>query len=70
MVLHKVKSSMLYAIGYSEEESTLEVVFNKGGIWAYEGVPKEEFDNLLSSSSIGSYMRNNIMDCYDDYQIS
>jgi hypothetical protein len=70
MILHKLKSSMVYAVGYSEEDSILEIVFRKGSIWAYEGVPKEVFDGLLLSGSPGSYVRDNILSCYDEYPIS
>ncbi len=42
----------------------------KGSIWAYEDVPQDEYEELLNSSSIGSFMRNSIFDCYNDYQIN
>ncbi len=61
---------MIYAVGYDPEEKLLEVVFTKGKIWAYEGVPKEVYEGLMTSKSIGSYMRSYIFDCYRDYPIS
>ncbi len=66
----RVESSMIYAIGYDPEEKLLEVVFTKGKIWAYEDVPKDVYEKLINSKSIGSYMRNYILDCYNDYSIS
>ena len=51
---------MIYAIGYDPEEKLLEVVFTKGKIWAYEDVPKDVYEKLMNSKSIGSYMRNYI----------
>ena len=68
--LTKVNSSMIYAVGYDPEEELLEVVFAKGKIWEYEGVPKEEFENLMRSKSIDSYMRSNIIGCYSYFLIS
>ena len=68
--LTKVNSSMIYAVGYDPEEELLVVVFTRGKIWEYEGVPKEEFENLMKSKSIGSYMRSNIIGCYSDFLIS
>ena len=68
--LTKVKSNMIYAVGYDPKEKILEVVFTKGKIWAYEDVSEEEYKNLIESSSIGSYMRSCIIDCYSDYEIS
>lgn len=61
---------MVYAIGYDPNEKLLEVVFAKGKIWAYEDVPKKVYKELMSSKSIGSYMKNYIFDCYNDYPIS
>ena len=62
--LTKVKSNMIYAVGYDPKEKILEVVFTKGKIWAYEDAPEEEYKNLMESKSIGSYMRSCIIDCY------
>ena len=67
--LTRVNSSMVYAVGYDPEEKILEVVFTKGKIWAYEGVPKKTYKDLIASKSVGSYMRNYIFDCYQDYSI-
>ncbi len=68
--LTKVNSSMLYAVGYDKDKQILEVVFVKGSIWAYEDVPIDVYEDLLSSNSIGSFMINCIIDCYNDYQIN
>ena len=46
----KVKSSMLYAVGYDSKSKTLEVIFNKGGIWEYYDVPKDEYEGLMRSN--------------------
>ena len=61
---------MIYAVGYDPDENLLEVVFTNGKIWAYEGVTKETYKELMASESIGSYMRSCIFDCYQDYQVS
>jgi hypothetical protein len=67
--LTKVKSSMVYAVGYDRMTKELEVVFRKGGIWIYEEVPEDEYERMISSDSIGSYMRSCILDCYEGDQI-
>ena len=69
MNLKKVDSSMVHAIGYDPKSKTLEVVFTSGKIWVYEGVSKKVYQELLKSGSIGSYMRDNIIDCYPSYPI-
>ena len=60
---------MLYAVGYDKDKKELEVVFRSGKIWVYEDVPKDVYKELLESSSIGSFMRDSIIDCYSDYQL-
>jgi hypothetical protein len=69
MDLKKVDSGMVYAIGYDSRSKTLEVVFRSGKAWVYEEVPKKVYQELLKSESIGSYMRENIIDCYPSYTI-
>lgn len=68
--LTKIESSMVYALGFDEKQQILEVVFTKGGIWEYHGFPKDEYDHLINSRSIGSYMRNCVIGFYDEMQIS
>jgi len=60
---------MVYAVGYDEENKVLEVVFRKGSIWQYRGVPKRVYEELIHSGSIGSYMRNEVLDCYEARQV-
>lgn len=67
-ILTKVDSSMIYAVGYDNDEENLEVVFLKGGILIYEDVPQNIYEELMNSNSIGSFMINNIFDCYNDYK--
>ena len=67
--LIRVESSMVYAIGYCSEEKSLEVVFTKGKIWRYEDVPEDVYEEFINSTSLGSYMRNHILDCYREYSI-
>lgn len=64
--LTKVNSSMLYAVGYDPKAKILEVVFSKGKIWRYYDVPQNVYAGLLTTRSVGSYMNNQIIDCYDD----
>ena len=59
----------VYAVGYGPMSKTLKVVFGSGKAWVYEEVPKKVYQELLKSESIGSYMRENIIDCYPSYCI-
>ena len=64
MELIKVDSSMIYALGYDEEQQVLEVVFKRTGVYRYRNVPKEVYEQLMNSDSKGSYMRDLIIDMY------
>lgn len=65
-----VNSSMLSAVAYDEKEQILYAEFaNTGKVYAYEEVEKEVFEELLAAQSVGSYFRDNILDCYGDWQV-
>lgn len=68
--LTTVDSSMIYAVGYDRKTKTLEVVFNSGAVWGYEGVPHKVYKELMEADSKGRFMRNEIIGCYDEYPIS
>lgn len=64
MELIKVDSSMIYAVGYDEQTQVLEVVFKRTGVYRYRDVPKDVYDQLMASSSKGSFMRELVIDVY------
>ena len=64
MELIKVDSSMIYALGYDEQQQMLEVVFKRNGVYRYRDVPKKVYEGLIKASSKGSYMRDMIIDRY------
>jgi hypothetical protein len=59
-----VESSNIRSIGYEEETQTLEVEFSKA-VYHYYKVPKEEYDLLMKSSSIGWHFQEKIKDNYE-----
>ncbi len=63
MELIKVDSSMIYALGYDEQQ-VLEVVFKRTGVYRYHNIPKEVYQQLFDADSKGSYMRDLIIDMY------
>tara|TARA_Y100000034_G_C6852753_1_gene387052 strand:+ start:987 stop:1220 length:234 start_codon:yes stop_codon:yes gene_type:complete len=48
-----VDSSMIEAIGYDAETSTLLVDFVKGGTYSYADVPESVYADLISAESVG-----------------
>ena len=51
-----VVSSNIAGMGYDEKSQTLRVEFNKGSTYDYLGVPKETYNILKLSDSVGSML--------------
>jgi hypothetical protein len=65
-----VESSMIQAVGHDPKTHILEVVFNSGQTYCYEGVPPKVYKELMATDSKGQYMRSEIIGVYPDYPIS
>jgi hypothetical protein len=59
-----VSSSNVESIGYNESTESLFVKFLNGSTYEYKNVPKMEYEQLLASPSVGSYMNRNIKGAY------
>lgn len=70
MELITVESSMIHAVGYDDARREMEVVFNSGRIYRYEGVPRTVYEALLAADSKGQYLRACVIDVYPDYELS
>lgn len=57
-----VSSSNIASVGY--ENGTLYVAFNRGGLYAYSGVPESVYRGLMSASSHGSYLASHVKGVY------
>lgn len=55
-----VSSSNLASIGYDETSATLEVEFQNGGLYQYQGVPKDVHEGLMNAGSKGTYFDQNV----------
>ena len=62
--MQPVNSSNIAAVGYDSEDQIVYVQFFNGSTYAYKGVPEHEFDNLLTASSVGSYLNRNYKNVY------
>ena len=58
-----VKSSKLKTVGYTDSND-LVVEFSNGSKYLYEGVPKDVYEALHKSESVGSYLSKNIKNVY------
>ena len=55
MEMIPVTSSNLSAVGYDYESATLRVQFLKGGLFEYQGVPSNVYEELMAAGSKGQY---------------
>lgn len=68
MTLETVESDVIHAIGYDDETSVLEIIFNSGAIYQYRNVPHQVFEEFMRAESKGNYFQNNIRDEFEFWQ--
>ncbi len=69
MNMTDVDSSMILSVGYDAGKKTMRVLFASGKTYDYQGVPAAVYKGLMDSSSKGSYMNGNVIDCYPTSQV-
>lgn len=63
-------SSQIKSIGYEDVDECLYIEFNRGGdTYRYSGVPADEYEKFLSSTSKGQYFHKNIKTQYHAVKI-
>lgn len=60
MERESISSSMIRSIGYDPSTSTLEIEFNKGGVYQYQGFSQADYDALMNAGSKGRHFLANI----------
>ncbi len=59
-----VSSSIIATVGHDAETLTLEVEFLNGSVYQYMNVPADVYNEMIASSSAGSYLAKNIKNIY------
>jgi hypothetical protein len=59
-----VNSSQVKGVAYDQDSRELFVQFTNGSEYKYNDVPYEEYSNLASAPSVGSYLNQNIKGVY------
>jgi len=59
-----VVSSLLRTVGFDPQTGTLEVVFVRGGIYEYHGMPQTVYDELMRAASKGTFYNAYIRNVY------
>ena len=67
--MESVSSSNVSSVGYNYSENTLYIEFKTGAIYKYYDVPEHVYLQLLSVSSVGSYIWSDIRSIYAYEQI-
>lgn len=62
--MEPVVSSYIAEIGHDPDDERLFVNFNSGAEWSYGGVTAETYDQMRTSTSIGSFFHENIKNQY------
>jgi hypothetical protein len=69
-VLRRVVSSTgLISGGYDDELELLEVQFWHGGVYQYNAVPREVYEELMQSTAIGVFFNERIRDTYQGSRV-
>lgn len=69
MMRRPVSSSNIRSVGYDPTTRTLEIEFNSGAVYQYDGVPTTVHAGLMGASSHGSYFHQNIKGRYGDRKV-
>lgn len=64
-----VESSVLASVLYLPEQRLLEIEFRSGRRYQYFDVPKQRYDDLLTTESKGSYFNANIRNRFASSQL-
>jgi len=64
MEMNSVSSTNVSAIGYDNGTQTLQVEFNDGSVYQYFDVPEHVYNDLMSASSAGTYLHQNVKGTY------
>jgi hypothetical protein len=59
-----VKSSSIDRVGYDPETKTLDVIFNNGKTYRYDGVHPDMHREMLRAESVGKYFHSNIRNVF------
>jgi len=64
-----VDSSSLESVGYDVSTHVLEIAFRNGGVYQYEDVPPEVFEDLMAADSLGRFFTARIRPRYSYHRV-
>ena len=60
MDMTPVESSNVESVGYDPGTAEMHVRFKDGGLYRYEGVHQETYDELMAAESVGTYLHQTV----------
>ena len=54
---HPVNSSNIQSAGYDDDSKTLEITFNNGASYTYNGVPRTMYEGIFKATSAGGFVQ-------------
>lgn len=60
----ELSSSNLRRCAYDIETETLQIQFQSGKVYSYQGVPASVYNGLLEATSAGQFFNSSIKDVY------
>ncbi len=70
MVRQEIVSRSLRSAGYNPQTRVLEIEFQDGDVYEYQGVPDRVYNELVSAESKGGYFNQAIKDHYNFRKIN
>lgn len=64
MTLETVDSRAIHAIGYNAATRVLEIIFARGGIYHFAGVPAQIYRRMQQATSLGKFFQTHIKGRY------
>jgi hypothetical protein len=68
-MMRPVSSSNLAGAEYDDETRTLRIAFRSGSTYAYQGVDRTVFEDLIASPSPGAYFARRIKPFYSSERV-
>ncbi|MGG1598495.1 KTSC domain-containing protein [Paenibacillus naphthalenovorans] len=74
MIMEKVQSSNIAAVGYDEEARELHIQFHSGGTYAYKAVPRVMYQAMMElerkqGGSVGKFYHANIKKQFEGVKV-
>lgn len=67
--MHPVNSSQISYIGYDDATQCLYVTFKNNSTYKYDNVPRDIFEAMLKSDSVGKYLNLKVKGVYNSTKI-